>query len=79
MGTLLEEATLSNYFYRPSEKGSTVKRKEFGSKFFPFRIDPFQKRISLQETKQKVIKVASLVKLTEHLSLVFRSLRVIFH
>ena len=41
----------------PSEKGSAPKRKEFapnGSKFFPFRGDPFQKGLNMQESKQEV-------------------------
>ena len=38
------EATLSSCFCHPSEKRVYSKRKEFapwGSKFFPFRVDPF--------------------------------------
>ena len=37
-------ANLSKLFFLPSEKGSTLKRKEFTpkeSKFFTFREDPF--------------------------------------
>ena len=40
-------------------------RKEFappGSKFFPHREDPFQKRIGVQGGKNKVTKVVSLTK-----------------
>ena len=37
-----------------SEKGSTLKGQ---NKFFPFRVGPFQKGISVQESKQEVIKV----------------------
>ena len=36
--------TLSDLFCPPSEKGSTLKGKNLlpkGSKFFPFRVDPF--------------------------------------
>ena len=32
-----------------------------GSKFFPFRVDPFQKGIYTQECTQKVTKVVSLI------------------
>ena len=52
------------YFF---EKGSTPKGKNLlpfganGSKFFSFRVDPFWKD-SVQESKQEVTKVVSLVK-----------------
>ena len=42
--TLSKEITLSILFFRPSEKRSTLKGKNLlpgGSKFFPFRVDPF--------------------------------------
>ena len=44
MNTLSGETTLSKLFCLPSEKGSTLKGKNLlpiGSKFFPFRVDPF--------------------------------------
>ena len=48
----------------PIKKGAYPKRKEFaptGSKFFPFRVDPFSERVlCIQETKQEAIKVVSL-------------------
>ena len=42
------------------------KREEFASlrsKFFLFRVDPFQKTIGMQEIKQKITKIISLLKL----------------
>ena len=44
MDTISRETTLSKLFHLPSEKWSTLKRKEFapiGSKFIPFRVDTF--------------------------------------
>ena len=42
MDTLSGEAALSKLFCLPSEKESALKGKNLlGSKFFPFRIDPF--------------------------------------
>ena len=35
------------------------------SKFFPFRVDPFQKGIGVQENQQKVTQFASLVNMAE--------------
>ena len=35
----------------------------FGSKFFPFSVDPSQKGINMQESTQTVTKVVSLVKI----------------
>ena len=46
-------------------KGVYSKRKEFaaiGSKFFPFRVDPFPKGISAGKSKQAVIKMFYFVK-----------------
>ena len=40
-------------------------RKEFapsGSKFFPYRVDPFSEGIGLQKSKHEVTKVVSLAK-----------------
>ena len=63
----------------PSEKRCTLKGKnllplgansEFaplGSKFFPVRVDSFQKGLGVQENKQEVAKVVSLVKQAEYL------------
>ena len=42
--------TLLNNFCLPSENESTSKRKEFvpkASKFFPFKVDPFQRGLSM--------------------------------
>ena len=33
-----------------------------GSSYFPFRVNPFSKGLHVQESKQEVIKVVSLVK-----------------
>ena len=44
----------------PFRKGVYSKRKEFapfGSKFFSFRVDPFQKRLVAQGSKQEVTKL----------------------
>ena len=49
MDTLSREVTAVKVALRPSEKGSTQKGKNLlGSKFFLFRVDPFQKRLSVQ-------------------------------
>ena len=51
--------------FAPFWKGTYSKRKEFapiGSKFFPFRVDPFQIGTDVQERKQELTKVVSLVK-----------------
>ena len=51
--------------FAPSCKGVYSKRKEFaprGSKFFPFRVDPFLEGLDVQKRKQEVTKVVSLVK-----------------
>ena len=48
----------------PFWKGVYSKRKEFapkGSKFFPFRVDPFQKESDMQEQKEEVTIIVSLV------------------
>ena len=48
-----------------SEKGSTQKTKNLlpfhWQQFFPFRVDPFQKRLGAQDSKQEVTKDVSLV------------------
>ena len=54
MDTLLGEATLSKKFCLPLSplKRTILQRKEFsplGIKFFPFRVNPFQKGLDLQE------------------------------
>ena len=49
-----------------SEKGSVLKRKNLLpllSRSFPFRVDPFQKGLGLQDGKLEVTKVVSLVKM----------------
>ena len=61
--TLSVEATLIIVFASLLKRVYS-ERKEFaplGSKFFPFRIDPFQKRLGLQESKE-VTEVFSFVK-----------------
>ena len=48
-----------------SIKGSTPKREEFspsGNRFFPFRVDLFQKGLVVHECEQEVTKVVSLLK-----------------
>ena len=50
-------------FCFPSES-VTSKRKEFapfGDKFFPLRVHPFQQELELQESKQEMTEVVSLV------------------
>ena len=49
----------------PFWKGVYFKRKEFafpGSKFFPFKVDPFSEEAFVQGSKQEVTKVFFLVK-----------------
>ena len=48
-------------------KGFRKKLAPYGSKFFPFRVDPFQKGLGVQESKQEVTKVISLAKMAENL------------
>ena len=46
------------------------KRKEFaptGSKFFPFKVDPFQRALVCKKAKQEVTRVVSLIKMAENL------------
>ena len=64
MHTLSGEITLSELFCLSSEKGSTLKGKNLlpGSKLFPFRVEPFLQGIGVQESKQTLTKVVSLVK-----------------
>ena len=52
MGTLSEEETISILFCF-SGRGFTLKGKNLlqGSKFFLFRVDPFQKGLNMQESK----------------------------
>ena len=48
-----------------SEKGVNSKKKESAhkvSKYFPFRVDPFQKGLGVQECKQEVTKQLVLTK-----------------
>ena len=45
---LMGEITLSKLFCLPSKKGSTLKGKKL-SKFFPFRVDPFQNGLGVKE------------------------------
>ena len=58
MDTLSRKTTQSNLFCLPSEKGSSLN----GSKFLPFRLDPFQKEFGLLESKQEITDVVSLIK-----------------
>ena len=57
-----------------SEKESSLKGNNLlpKSKLFPFRVDPFQKRMGAHESKKEVIKVVSLVKKADNLASVFR-------
>ena len=64
--TLSGEVNLSKLFCFPFEKGSIPKGKK-GSKFFPFRVDPFQKGHDVQKNQQEVTKIVFLVKLGETL------------
>ena len=48
LDTISRAITLLKMFLSPSEKGSSLK----GKNFFPFRVDPFQKGLGLQESKQ---------------------------
>ena len=63
-------------FFFPYENGSILKRKEsapLGSKFFPFRDDPFQKRLGAQECRQEVTKVLSLLE-TRKINKIYRAI-----
>ena len=66
MGTFSGERKLcQNSFCFPAGKGSSLKGKNllpFGSRFFPFRVDSFQKGLGLQERKQKVVSLAKMTK-----------------
>ena len=65
MDTLSGEQLLSKLICLPFEKGSILKRKEFaptGSKFFPFKVDPFQKGLVCGKFKGLLKKIGSLVK-----------------
>ena len=67
---LTREVTQSNFFLPPFWKGVSTKRKEFapcGSKFFPFRVDPFQKGPGMQKSKWKSQKFFPLSKVAENL------------
>ena len=54
MDILSGEVTLATVFSLPSEKGSTLKEKEFGSKFVSFIVDPFHKITGTQERNRKL-------------------------
>ena len=68
METLSGEATLSSNFFvcTPSSNESTLKGKNLlpiKSKFFPVRVDSFSGgHWCVQESKQEITKVVSLVK-----------------
>ena len=52
------EATVSNLFWLPSEKGFTA---PIGSKFIPYRVDLFSEGARCQEGKQKITKVPAFI------------------
>ena len=59
------EATMWKLFCVPSEKGSILIEKNLlrmGANSFLLEKTPFQKRIGVQESKQEVTKVVSLVR-----------------
>ena len=65
VNTLSGEATQSNCFCLPSEKGSALNGKNLlpmGANSFPLEQIPFQKGPSIQESIPEVTKVVSLVK-----------------
>ena len=71
MSTLPREATIKfNGFSLPSEKESTLKGKfaSKGSKFLPFRVDPFSEGLAGRESSLEVTEVVSLVKMAENLT-----------
>ena len=65
--TLLRETTLSILFLLTSEKGSTLKGKNLlpamGANSFLLEQTTYQKANSIQESKQDLTKVVSLVKI----------------
>ena len=64
INTLSGEAALVKVFCLLSEKVSTVKGifSLRGCKFFPFRLDSFQKGFAMQESKHEITKVVSLLR-----------------
>ena len=58
------EITQSKLFFRPSEKGHTLKGKNLlpGSKFFLFIVCPFPVTADVKKVEQEVIKVVSFAK-----------------
>ena len=51
--------------FSPSEKGSTLKEKNFapfGSKFFPFRVEPFSEWVGVHGKNRKSQKLSSMHK-----------------
>ena len=72
------ETTLSNCVSLPSEKGIYSKWKEFaplGSKFFPFRVDPFLAGLLCRDANRKSLKLFILKKIAENLLSVLSSLK----
>ena len=68
MDTLSWETTLSKFFWLPSEKGSTLKGKSLlpmGANSFLLEQIHLQKGLVEQKSKQKIMKVVSLVKMAE--------------
>ena len=68
MDTLSWETTLSKFFWLPSEKGSTPKGKNLlpmGANSFLLEQIHLQKGLVEQKSKQKIMKVVSLVKMAE--------------
>ena len=63
MDTTSGEATLSDLFCLPFEKGSTLKGNNLlpGSKFFPLSEDSFSEGNLCRKDKQEVTQVISLV------------------
>ena len=80
MDTLSGERTLVKDFFDNLLKGVYSKRKEFapkGSKFFPFRVDPFSEKIGEQESKQDVTKLSPLQTVAENLPGVLYPLKLL--
>ena len=61
MDILSDAATLPQYFWSSSQKGSTLKGKnllQMGA-YFLFRVSIFQRGLDVQESNEEVTKVAS--------------------
>ena len=78
MDTISREVTLSKLICFPSEKGSSLKGKTLlprGANSFFLEKIPFQKWLGVQESKQEVSKIVSLVKRGQKLPSVLSPLR----